>query len=181
MVTINDRALAARVRLSQDRHAFDELVRRHQSQIRNSLRQWLGWNQATADDLAQETFIRAYRTIGSFRQDSSFSTWLYRIAYNNFVDFQRSKPVTQDMESSEDLIIDEPSGNDHTDSQLQRDLARAMLKLSVQERGAIHLNLQRQYSHREIADIMGIPVGTVKTLILRGREKLARQLTKWRI
>src|SRR5258708_12943772 len=76
---VSDTQLIARVVVSDDRHAFSELVRRHQSSVRATLRKLAGGNAALADDLAQEAFLLAYRNLRSFRQDAKFSTWLYRI------------------------------------------------------------------------------------------------------
>src|SRR5512145_3363589 len=78
----SDAALIARVVVQDDRHAFAELVRRHQSSVRACLRKLAAGNHALADDLAQETFVLAWRNLKSFRQDAKFSTWLYRIATN---------------------------------------------------------------------------------------------------
>src|SRR5664279_1411049 len=90
----SDTALIARVVVSDDRHAFSELVRRHQSAVRATLRKLTSGNLALADDLAQETFLLAYRNLKSFRQEARFSTWLYRIAYNAFLaDVRRIKEV----------------------------------------------------------------------------------------
>ena len=77
-----DAALIARVVVNDDRHAFAELVRRHQSAVRACLRKLTAGNHALADDLAQETFVLAWRNLKSFRQEARFSTWLYRIATN---------------------------------------------------------------------------------------------------
>src|SRR5258706_205281 len=82
---VSDAHLIARVLVQDDRHAFGELVRRHQSVVRATLRKLTGGNHALADDLAQETFLLAYRNLRSFRQEAKFSTWLYRIAYNAFL------------------------------------------------------------------------------------------------
>ena len=82
---VSDAQLIARAVVQDDRHAFGELVRRHQSVVRSTLRRLTGGNVALADDLAQETFLLAYRNLTSFRQEAKFSTWLYRIAYNVFL------------------------------------------------------------------------------------------------
>ena len=74
--------LIARVVVQDDRHAFAELVRRHQSAVRATLRRLTAGNHALADDLAQETFVLACRNLKSFRQEARFSTWLFRIATN---------------------------------------------------------------------------------------------------
>jgi RNA polymerase sigma factor (sigma-70 family) len=82
---VSDAQLIARAVVHDDRHAFGELVRRHQSAVRSTLRRLTGGNVAQADDLALETFWLAYRNRKSFRQEAKFSTWLYRIAYNVFL------------------------------------------------------------------------------------------------
>ena len=79
---LNDADLVARVLVKDDHHAFAELVRNHQSAIRGLLRQLTRGDLALADDLAQETFLRAYKNIRNFRGEAKFSTWLYRIGYN---------------------------------------------------------------------------------------------------
>src|SRR5512140_2451798 len=82
---VTDAELIARVVVQDDRHAFAELVRRHQSPVRATLRRLTAGDHALADDLAQETFLLAYRNLKSFRQEARFSTWLYRIATNAFL------------------------------------------------------------------------------------------------
>jgi len=79
---LSDAQLIARAQVEDDRHAFAELIRRHQSTVRACLRKLTAGNHALADDLAQETFILAWRNLRSFRQEARFSTWLYRIATN---------------------------------------------------------------------------------------------------
>jgi|SRR5450755_1723164 DNA-directed RNA polymerase specialized sigma24 family protein len=106
---VSDSQLIARIVVSDDRHAFSELVRRHQSSVRATLRKLAGGNAALADDLAQEAFLLAYRNLKSFRQDAKFSTWLYRIAYNVFLaDARKIKelPMPEDM----DVDVLSPAG-----------------------------------------------------------------------
>src|SRR4249920_398969 len=79
---VTDATLIARALVADDRHAFAELVKRHQSAVRATLRRLTAGNHALADDLAQETFVLAWRNLKSFRQEAKFSTWLYRIATN---------------------------------------------------------------------------------------------------
>src|SRR5262245_63209458 len=94
----------ARVVVHDDRHAFSELVRRHQSAVRATLRRLTMGNHALADDLAQETFLLAYRNLKSFRQEAKFSTWLYRIAYNAFLADARK---TREAQLPEDTDADD--------------------------------------------------------------------------
>src|SRR5580765_5663432 len=88
---LTDAQLIARVVVHDDRHAFSELVRRHQSSVRATLRRLTAGNHALADDLAQETFLLAYRKLATFRQEAQFSTWLYRIATNAFLTDARKR------------------------------------------------------------------------------------------
>src|SRR5436309_5155808 len=92
---VTDAQLIARVVVGDDRHAFSELVRRHQSAVRAMLRRLTAGNHALADDLAQEAFLLAYRNLRSFRQEAKFSTWLYRIATNAF--FAHSRKRTEEL------------------------------------------------------------------------------------
>src|SRR5436853_6804078 len=101
---VSDAQLIARVLVQDDRHAFGELVRRHQSAVRATLRRLTGGDRALADDLAQETFLLAYRNLRSFRQEAKFSTWLYRIAYNAFLaDARKMKdlPLPKDIDAED--------------------------------------------------------------------------------
>jgi RNA polymerase sigma factor (sigma-70 family) len=181
--TVSDAALIARVVVSDDRHAFGELVRRHQSMVRATLRKLTNGNNALADDLAQETFLLAYRNLKSFRQEARFSTWLYRIAYNAFLaDARKMKelPLTEDAEA------DALGAGDANESRsiageaaMSIDLERAMRVLSDAERAAIVQCYHNDLTHEEAAAVLGCPVGTVKTHILRAKEKLRVRLGAW--
>src|ERR1700730_15817478 len=104
--SVSDAPLIARVVVQDDRHAFGELVRPHQSAGRATLRRLASGNAALADDLAQETFLLAYRNLKSFRQEARFSTWLYRIAYNVFLGDARK---TKESQLSEDMDVEDVS------------------------------------------------------------------------
>jgi RNA polymerase sigma-70 factor (ECF subfamily) len=164
--------------------AFAALVKRHQQAVRYSLRQLTGWNEALADDLSQEVFLKVYLALPGFKQESKFSTWLYRIAYNVFASYQRKPQHMLDQYADPQSDVEEQvneSGFSHvTDMDIHRDLALAMQELSVQQRSALHLYLHRQCTQQEISTIMGIPLGTVKTLINRGRAVLEEKLAAWR-
>jgi len=98
MITPTDISLVAQVAVLGNKRAFDELVRRYQSPVRRFfLHQTLG-DEQLSDDLAQDTFIKAYTNIGKFRGLASFQTWLMRIAYNVFYDYTRSKKQTDDID-----------------------------------------------------------------------------------
>ncbi len=173
---LTDADLVTRVLVDDDQHAFGELVRRHQSAVRGLLRQLTRTDVALADDLAQETFLRAYKHIRSFRGEARFSTWLYRIAYNCFREEARRR--------KEFVGIDEKGQQQEPDPQvrdpaLRHDLMYALSLLPLHERSAILLCCQNGLTHDEAARVLEIPIGTVKTNVLRGREKLKRALAGW--
>ena len=180
---VSDAALIARVVVSDDRHAFGELVRRHQSAVRATLRRLAGGNVALADDLAQETFLLAYRNLKSFRQEARFSTWLYRIAYNVFLaDARKIKELPLPDDADEDSIASIGATEATSVSRgaaLSIDLERAMRVLSDAERAAIVQCYHNDLTHEEAAEVLGCPVGTVKTHILRAKAKLKVRLGAW--
>ena len=182
-----DAQLIARCIVGDDRHAFAELVKRHQSAVRACLRKLTAGNHALADDLAQDTFVLAWRNLKSFRQEARFSTWLYRIATNCWLAHARKRHEEllgdrDDAIAEEDGDTDgEPSlGGDHAASTTMKiDLERAMALLSDAERAAIVQCYHNDLSHEEAAYVLGCPVGTVKTHVLRGKQKLKRALAAW--
>jgi RNA polymerase sigma-70 factor (ECF subfamily) len=185
---VTDAELIARVIVQDDRHAFSELVRRYQSAVRATLRRLTAGNHALADDLAQETFLLAYRNLRSFRQEARFSTWLYRIATNAFLAHNRKRReelmgdddanVTDEEESIQDAIGGH--GADHARSaSLKIDMERALAVLSEAERAAIVQCYHNDLSHEEAAYVLGCPVGTVKTHILRAKQKMKARLAAW--
>src|SRR3989440_3857715 len=105
---LSDAQLIARCVVGDDRHAFAELVKRHQSSVRACLRKLTSGNAALSDDLAQETFILAWRNLKSFRQEARFSTWLYRIATNCWLMHARKR--REELLGDRDAdIVDEES------------------------------------------------------------------------
>jgi RNA polymerase sigma factor (sigma-70 family) len=178
---VSDAALIARVVVSDDRHAFGELVRRHQSAVRATLRKLTSGNTALADDLAQETFLLAYRNLKSFRQEARFSTWLYRIAYNAFLaDTRKMKelPLPEDADTLAPGEVAEGRSVARS-AAMSIDLERAMAVLSNAERAAIVQCYHNDLTHEEAAGVLGCPIGTVKTHILRAKEKLKARLGAW--
>jgi RNA polymerase sigma-70 factor, ECF subfamily len=173
----SDADLISRVILDDDRHAFAELVRRHQSAMRASLRKLTRGDDGLADDLAQEAFILAYRNIRQFRFDAKFSTWLYRIAYNAFVsEMRKSREVLID-EDQQTLDSADPAPSMAEASNLKLDMERAMQGLSDAERAAIVQCYYNDLTHEEAAYVLGIPLGTVKTNVLKAKEKMKARMT----
>jgi RNA polymerase sigma-70 factor (ECF subfamily) len=169
MASLTDISLVAQVAISGNRRAFDELVRRYQSPVRRFfLHQTLGDSQLS-DDLAQDTFLKAYTNIASFRGLASFQTWIMRIAYNVFYDYTRRNRPTEDVD-----VIPQRSGSDN--SSLMMDLYAALALLKPDERTCITLQLIDGYDIAGIAKITGLKEGTVKSHLSRGKEKLANYL-----
>ncbi len=183
-MNLTDHDLIARVLADDDRHAFGELVRRHQSAVRGFLRRLTGGRHSLADDLAQETFIAAYRDLGRFRGGSAFSSWLFGIAYNQFRSSRRSEREAVEW-SGELPAADALPGHEQTAPaanatiDLQQDLAAALAQLPAEERAAIHLCYAEGLTHEEAAAALACPLGTVKTHVLRAKEKLRRLLRAW--
>ena len=172
MAALTDIALVTQVAVFHNKRAFDQLVRKYQSPVRRFfLNQTLG-DEQLSDDLAQETFIKAYVNITKFKGISSFSTWLFRIAYNVFYDEVRSKKQTDDLDSGEVARMSALSG----DAGLQMDIYQALSQLKEVERTCITLQLIDGHPIDEISDITGLPQNTVKSHLKRGKEKLTDYL-----
>lgn len=167
-----DLALVKRVLLQDDRQAFEQLLRRHQGLVRAQLRRLCDGDAALADDLAQEAFLLAWRKLSSFRGDARFSTWLFRVAHNCFLQARRRNTIVPAQaspadEASEILQVDSDNSPD-----LQLDLQRALQCLPEGERVVMLYHAQMGMSHEETAQITGFPLGTVKTHALRGKARM---------
>lgn len=174
MEELNDISLVNKVAGFHDNKSFDALVRKYQSPIRAFfLHQALGDGQLS-DDLAQDTFVKAYTRIGSFQGKSQFSTWLYRIAYNVWYDYTRSHKVTQDLDSPVVVRRNAEAGS----GALRMDLVKALGILTDNERSCITLQLMDGLSIDKIAEVTGMAQGTVKSHLSRGKVKLASYLKK---
>ena len=190
MGRINDISLATQVAVFHNRRAFDQLVREYQSPVRRFFLSQTSGNEALSDDLAQDTFLKAYTHISQYRGTSSFLTWLTRIAYNVWYDYtrkmknERGEPTVNGQRGSQ--MINENGGmkNDGTadssflvsNSSLQLDLYTALKQLKEEERTCITLQLIDGYDIAEIARITQMKEGTVKSHLSRGKEKLANYL-----
>jgi RNA polymerase sigma-70 factor (ECF subfamily) len=169
---LSDISLVTQVAVLHNKKAFDQLVRKYQSPVRRFfLNQTLG-DEQLSDDLAQETFIKAYVNITKFRGMSSFSTWLMRIAYNVFYDDVRSRKQTEDIDTSSAVRQSSKSG----DSNLKMDIHAALALLKPDERSCVTLQLIDGYPVDQISKITGINENTVKSHLKRGKDKLANYL-----
>jgi len=171
-----DPELIARVLASDDRAAFGELVVRHQSAVRQFLRHLTRGDAALADDLAQETFVQAYRGLRRYRGDAQFCTWLIGIAHNHWRNANRRE---RDHAPLDEHTPEALAATATQTADLHHDLTLALRELSADEQLAIHLGFQQGKSHSEIAAVLNWPLGTVKTHLARGKEKLRHLLAAW--
>lgn len=144
------------------------LVKTHQGQIRAFLRR-LTRNSALADDLAQDTFLRAFQSMGQVKDDTKTKSWLFQIAYRIFLDHIRKHKRRQELADEnmppDDADISSPSG-------VKMDIEQAMNTLTPEQRAAVMLCLSYGFSHSEAAKALNQPLGTVKSHVARGKSKL---------
>lgn len=160
-----------------DSTAFAELVRMHQGYLRKLLARVCRGDQARADDLAQETFVRAWRALPQFRGEARFRTWLTRLAYSSLSAERPALPTLDDASPDQDEL------GAHSDfapgADWRIDLDRAMAALTEAQRHALLLTYCADLSHTEAAQVLGWPLGTLKTQVLRAKMRLRAQLQAW--
>jgi RNA polymerase sigma-70 factor (ECF subfamily) len=152
-----------------DADAFGELVRRHQSHVRNFLRKLTG-DFTLADDLAQDCFMHAWDKLQTYSGRGSFIGWLLKVAYTTFLQSKRkSKRYAEILDEVGHAAADDL----HTvESDEVGDLDRFLAVLTGEERAVMVMSYACGLSHREIAEATSMPVGTVKSVIFRGKEKI---------
>ena len=159
--------LLARKAAAGDAAAFTVLVRRHERRVRVFLSRLT--RGEGADDLAQETFMKAWRMAGAWRGEGSYEGWLLRIAWREFLSRCRKR-------------VEEPADPDETaqwrapDAEGKLDVERALARLPERERAAALLCFGEGCSHSEAASILGLPLGTLKSVVARARAALVRDL-----
>ena len=180
-----DRALVERVQ-NGDKRAFDLLVRKYQHKVIALVSRYVR-SHAECEDIAQESFIRAWRALGSFRGDSAFYTWLYKIAVNtakNHLVAMARRPPTDDIDA-DDAVFMAGAGRMHDSATPEREMMRQEIEQSVfstvqslpeELRTAITLREVDGLSYDEIAEAMGCPIGTVRSRIFRAREAIDEKL-----
>jgi RNA polymerase sigma-70 factor (ECF subfamily) len=179
-----DETLAAKAARG-NREAFDELVRRYQSRMFQLVR-ILTSGDVEAEDLVQDTFVRAYRAVGQFRGESTFRTWLHRIAVNvvrshavrrksRRLDSARSRESDR---GDDDGAIERVASREDLESAVvqRRMIDQALARLPPDQRLLITLRDVQGLEYREIAVITGLPIGTVESRIFRGRRRLRPML-----
>ncbi|MTK52333.1 sigma-70 family RNA polymerase sigma factor [Paludibacter sp.] len=173
MSNADDLKWIMQVTLLGNKDAFDPLVRKYQSPIRRFFLNLTMGDSSLSDDLAQETFIKAYLQLKSFQGLSGFSTWLFRIAYNVFYDSVRTQKHQNETSLDE---VDRWHSVDNDFSAEKSDLYDALRKLRQEERTAILLCYMEGMSHSQAAKVMKCPLGTLKSYVSAGKTKLAHHL-----
>jgi RNA polymerase sigma-70 factor, ECF subfamily len=164
----SESALVARVVTDADEAAFELLVRRYQSPLRSFLRRLTRNDFERADDLAQETFTKVYTSIGTYRAQAKFSTWLYRIAYNTFLNDQRNRVAAAEFDESHHSPTTDfaPSASDEADADT------AFRHLTDRQRAIFDLHYKKGMTHDEVAGALELPLGTVKSDLTRGLDAI---------
>jgi len=166
-----DRELVARAVSSQDTAAFGELVRRHQSHVRNFLRKLSG-DYTLADDLAQDCFMHAWDKLPTYSGRGSFIGWLLKVAYTTFLQSKRKSRRYAEILESAGHVADLESASQSPPDEEVTDLDKFLAVLTEEERAIMVMSYACGLSHREIGDATDMPVGTVKSVIFRGKEKI---------
>jgi RNA polymerase sigma-70 factor (ECF subfamily) len=169
MPVSNDEFALSSQAASGDRRAFAILVRRHEARVRSFLTRLAGVH--VADDLAQETFLRAWRNAGRFRGCGSYIGWLLSIAWRVFLDAHRRHRTEQGR-----LAAAGPPDQIGTDPSVKVDVETLFAALDPDERAPLALCLGQGWSHAEAAEILAVPLGTLKSRLARATAKCRRIL-----
>ena len=187
--TIEDLVLVQRAQQG-DETAYDELVRRYQERVYATVYHMTA-NHEDAADLAQETFIKGFQALKSFKGDSSFYTWVYRIAVNKTINFLKARKnkthlslndLDLNAENNPDmvaLVSEKTPRRDAGLSELQEKLNAAMLKLSPDHRLVVTLHDVQGLPHEEIANMMDCNIGTVRSRLFYARQQLQAYLSDY--
>lgn len=170
---LSDEDLIVHVLASEDMNAYGDLIERYQDRVRRTLLRLTAGDRSFADDLAQDTFIRAYDKLSTYRGPGSFGPWLSRIATTMFLQSVR-RQGTNRTALAELALEDVPSARQPVAETL--DLDKALATLNADERTIVVLCYGEGMSHSEAAAATGLPLGTVKSHANRGREKMKRML-----
>ncbi len=172
-----ERQLVAAAR-GGDHRAFEALVLKYQSRVYRLIQRMVSGSDVV-DDLAQEVFIRAYRSLGDFKGESSLYTWLYKIALNlcrNHYRTRGRRPAHEELEEADGAIGLEAAGGTPEDEVSRREfwdqLRRGLDELPAEQREAVVFCDLEGMSYEEMASVIGVPIGTVRSRIFRGRRAL---------
>jgi len=178
-----DRELVLRCQRNESR-AFDELVARHQDRVYTAVTRFCG-NAEDAADIVQRAFVNAFRKIQEFKGDSAFSTWIYRIAFNQAISFRREnrRPAVSIYSKDDEKVVEPAVDSNPTEKlegeETQKKVQQALEMLEEGDRQIILLKDLQGHSYDEIASIMQIPKGTVRSRLHRARLELKSKLKSY--
>jgi RNA polymerase sigma-70 factor, ECF subfamily len=165
-----------------DHRAFEALVLKYQDRIYRLIQRLVNGSDVV-DDLAQEVFIRAYRSLGDFKGESSLYTWLYKIALNlcrNHYRTQGRRPAHEELDEADGATGSVAAGGTPEEEVFRREfwehLRRGLEELPAEQREAVVFCDLEGMSYEEMAEVMGVPIGTVRSRIFRGRRALQGRL-----
>ncbi|MBP3633017.1 MAG: sigma-70 family RNA polymerase sigma factor [Oscillospiraceae bacterium] len=181
---INEKSIIDQVLQGND-EAFAELVKAYEDKVYNLCLRMCS-DREDARDLAQEAFVKAWRGLRFYKQESAFSTWLFRLTTNVCIDYLRQKKRRSAVSLTTDdelLQLDVPDPSPTPEEQVQQTMARqtvasAMEQLEEEFRTVLTLRVVEELSYEEIAEILDLKVGTVKSRLARAREKIKKILLK---
>ena len=166
-----DNELVARIVSGSDTNAFGELIRRHQSHVRNFLRKLSG-DPVLADDLAQDCFLHAWDKMSTFSGHGSFIGWLLKVAYTTFLQSKRRSKRYAEILDEVGQVADRQATSYTQPNEEVTDLDKLLAILDEDERAIMVMSYACGLSHREIGDATDMPVGTVKSVIHSSKEKI---------
>lgn len=176
---VSDADLAHQAAAGDD-DAFGQLVARHAPAVRRVARAALG-NDADADDAAQQAFLKAWRNIGSYDPSRDFGPWLMRIVVNAAADLRRRLRVRRSEPLQPDTVSREPPPDLVTERAiLHGKLTEALAKLPERQRIAVTMFDAEGYSHADIAEVLNVPQGTVRSDVFHGRRAMRELLSSYR-
>ena len=170
---VEELKLISRCVLADDRRAFGALVEAYQPRLRRFFMNLTLGDEYLTDDLAQETFVKAYIELRSFKGMARFGTWLFRIGYNEFYSYKRSQHPTGDLENAPEQF-----STPIESSEIAMDVKTAMAQLSEIERTVVTLFYIDDQPVKQIATITGLNQNTVRSHLHRAKEKMAQTLNK---
>ena len=173
-----DDAILVQAAQSGDIDAFEAIVRRHQAAVYRVALRMLG-SRADAQDVTQDTFVRAWRSLGKFRSDSAVNTWLYRIVTRRCLDVVATRRPTEYLDEELQTSGGDPSASAEQREQLQV-VTRAIANLPAEQRAALVLREFEALSYQEVADVLGTTVPAIKGRIHRARIAVLEQTAAWR-
>ena len=181
-MTTTDESLIERIELGDD-SAFELLVKRYQQKVFQTC---IGFvhNEEDAADLTQEVFIRVYKRLHTFKGNSTFSTWIYRISMNMSLNFLRKRKVKHlftridQNEGKQEIISEERTDQNILRRDEKKKIQRILQKLTVAQRKAFVLSHYQELSNQELADVMEISIKAAESLLYRARTRLREILTE---